>query len=75
MAVKFEFILSDVDAGNLLDILNGERTRAMSEARFYITRHDPASQSTADWYDRHADYIEELKQKILQGNTRVDSVV
>lgn len=73
MAVKFEFTLSDVDASNLIDIINSEKVRALSRAREFlagsVTRVD---QANADWYNGHADYLEELKQKVLAGNTRVE---
>ena len=72
MAVKFEFTLSDVDASNLIDIINSEKVRALSRAREFlvgsVTRVD---QANADWYNGHADYLEELKQKVLASNTRV----
>lgn len=73
MAVKFEFTLSDVDASNLIDIINNEKVRALTRAREFlagsVTRVDRAN---ADWYNGHADYLEKLKQKVLAGNTRVE---
>lgn len=57
--VRFEFTLDDVDAENLISILNDERVRALEKA------------IDSDWYKGHADYLEDLKQKVLVGNTRV----
>ncbi len=57
--VRFEFTLDDVDAENLISILNDERVRALEKAL------------DSDWYKAHADYLEGLKQKVLVGNTRV----
>ncbi len=57
--VRFEFTLDDVDAENLISILNDERVRALEKAL------------DNDWYKAHATYLEDLKQKVLVGNTRV----
>jgi hypothetical protein len=57
--VRFEFTLDDVDAENLISILNDEKCRALEKA------------FDSDWYKAHAAYLEDLKQKVLAGNTRV----
>lgn len=57
--VRFEFTLNDVDAENLISILNDERVRALEKAL------------DSDWYKAHATYLEDLKQKVLAGNIRV----
>ncbi len=57
--VKFEFTLDDVDAENLISILNDEKCRALEKTL------------DSDWYKAHAAYLEDLKQKVLAGNTRV----
>jgi hypothetical protein len=57
--IRFEFTLDDVDAENLISILNDERVRALEKAL------------DSDWYKAHAAYLEDLKQKVLAGNTRV----
>ena len=73
MAVKFEFTLNDVDAGNLISILHDERVRALNRAREFIKpKMTGVDQANFDWYNGHADYLETLKQKVLAGNTRVD---
>lgn len=69
MTVKFEFVLSDVDATNLMDILQSAKTKALVEAGKCLIMNN---QSGANWYNSHADYIEEIKQKVLAGNTRVE---
>ena len=68
MAVKFEFTLSDIDAFNLMDILHTAKIKALVEADKCLVNNN---QSGANWYNSHADYIEEIKQKVLAGNTRV----
>ena len=68
MAVKFEFTLSDIDAFNLMDILQSAKTKSLVEACKCLAMNN---QSGADWYNSHADYIEEIKQKVLASNTRV----
>ena len=69
MTVKFEFVLNDVDATNLIDILQSAKTKALVEAGKCLVNNN---QSGSNWYNSHADYIEEIKQKVLAGNTRVE---
>ena len=73
MAVRFEFTLSDIDASNLIAILHEEKVRIMGKAQDFIkpqmTKTDRAN---LDWYNGHAEYLEELKQKVLAGNRRVE---
>lgn len=66
--IKFEFTLSDIDATNLIDVLKSAKTKALVEAGKCLTINN---QYGANWYNSHADYIEEIKQKVLAGNTRV----
>ena len=68
MTIKFEFTLSDNDATNLVDILQSAKTKALVDAGKCLVVNN---QSGANWYNSHADYIEEIKQKVLAGNTRV----
>lgn len=74
--IKFEFVLSDIDAGNLIDILNEEQVRARAKATDFLSQSQGSAsrvvQANANWYNAHADYLEALKQKVLAGNTRVD---
>lgn len=76
MAVKFEFTLSDIDASNLISILHDEQVRALVRAREFIKKDmTQVDQANFDWYNRHADYLQELKEKVLAGNTRVETVL
>lgn len=72
MAVRFEFTLSDIDASNLIGILHDEKVRTLAKAIEHAGHLDEVSQYNVDWYNRHADYLEELKQKVLAGNRRVE---
>ena len=72
MAVKFEFVLNDVDASNLISILQDEKARALARGMDFIKPEmSKADQANLDWYNGHAEYLEGLKQKVLAGNTRV----
>lgn len=72
MAVKFEFVLNDVDASNLISILHDEQVRALARAREFIKpQMTEVDQANCDWYNGHADYLQGLKEKVLAGNTRV----
>lgn len=73
MSVKFEFTLSDQDASNLIDILQGEQARALSKSmKFINARMSKTDQANLDWYNGHAEYLERLKLKVLEGNKRVE---
>lgn len=70
--IKFEFILSDRDASNLMDIINSAKCKALSDAQEFIKPNmSSVDEANCNWFNSHADYLEELKQKILEGNTRV----
>lgn len=69
MAVKFEFTLSDVDAENMIDMFNAHKNQMLFKAGSFLAKNDD---QMAYWYNCQSDYVEELKQKILAGNTRVD---
>lgn len=73
MSVHFNFVLSDIDASNLIDILHSEAVRARVTAAEFpcdatATQVDIANHN---WYNAHADYLDRLKQQVLAGNTRV----
>ena len=73
MSVKFEFTLSDQDASNLIDILQGEQARALSKSmKFINARMSKTDQANLEWYNGHAEYLERLKLKVLEGNMRVE---
>lgn len=71
--IKFEFTLSDIDASNLIDIIHSAKCKALSDASQFIkSSMTRADQANLDWYNGHADYLEGLKQKVLDGNRRVE---
>ena len=76
--IKFEFTLSDVDAQNLISILQDEQVRCLARAREFLDKvnehggNHRAAQANVDWYNAHADYLEGLKKKIAAGSTRVE---
>lgn len=73
MAVKFEFILDDVDAENLISIINEARHRAQRDAVKFEAQHPTqVAEANAAWFRRHAVYLGELKQKITAGSSRAD---
>lgn len=73
MAVKFEFILDDVDAENLISIIDNARQHAERDAFKFESQHPTqVSEANATWYRRHAVYLGELKQKITAGSSRAD---
>ncbi len=66
--VKFEFTLEDIDAANLMDLIHEEKCRMLAEAGNHMAKGE---HNHADWCNKRADYIEELKVKVLCGNKRV----
>lgn len=70
--VKFEFVLNDVDASNLISILHDEKVRALVKAQEFIKpQMSKVDRANMDWYNGHAEYLEGLIQVVLTGNTRV----
>ena len=76
--IKFEFTLNDQDAENLISILREEHNRTLDmhahHMRMYhaANANDRVALANADWYKGHAEYLESVIQKVLQGNTRVE---
>ncbi len=62
--IRFEFTLDDVDAENLISILNDEKCRALEKVTDCLAQ---GSKDHANWYKAHSTYLEHLKQKILAG--------
>ena len=60
--VRFEFTLSDIDASNLVDIIQEEKARILALALDDL--------ENMDWYKKHADYLENMKQTVIAGSTR-----
>jgi hypothetical protein len=60
--VRFEFTLSDIDASNLVDIIQGEKVRILALALDDL--------ENMDWYKKQADYLENMKQTVVAGSTR-----
>lgn len=69
MTVRFEFELSDKDAENLIDVLRREQTRSLHDAGSAIAK---GNEKQAGWFNRYADYIDELKNTVATGSTRVE---
>lgn len=72
MAIKFNFTLNDTDASNLIDIINGAKIAAMENAQEHMVGNSVADQANTSWYLGHAEYLEELKQKVLDGVARTE---
>lgn len=72
MTVRFEFEMSDVDAEYLIDMLRSAKTRALHEAGKCIAA---GREKHADWFNRHADYLDRLRATVSGGSTRVESVL
>jgi len=71
MAVKFECVLDDTDASNLISILSDARVAALATAEQYRTAiatsggWNRAAYANAEWYEGHAEYLDRLKQNVL----------
>jgi len=74
MTIHFEFTMSDIDASNLIDIIDREINKVRDTINLYtdITNPTRADIANRDWYVGHADYLCKLKQTILDGNRRVE---
>lgn len=72
MAIKFEFVLSDVDAINLMEIVNSAKLKSMDRMAECLACSEP---SLAALYKRDVEYIKSLIKILTEGSCRVDSVV
>ena len=74
--IKFEFILNDQDASNMIDILENEYVRILEHAQTFIkpdiTDMTRVNQANHDWYIGHAAYLKSLKDTVLAGNKQVE---
>lgn len=76
--IKFEFTLDDIDASNLVAILQEERARIIQKGLEQQRRVDerdgrhPTAEANARWYRAHATYLEALIEKVVKGNKRVN---
>lgn len=68
MAVRFKFILDDVDAENVFFVLN-EHVR---NSRYIEIFEKGRTEAEIEWHKRHADYFEGVISKMLDGNCHVD---
>jgi hypothetical protein len=66
MTVRFSFVLSDVDAENLINIVRDDylRTKEMAQRE-----KDPA---IADWYRKNAEYVDGIRKVMVAGSSRVE---
>jgi hypothetical protein len=62
MSVHFDFVLSDIDAENLFDIINDAKAHCIEQA--LVENRKPYASA----YRKHATYIDGLKKKLK--NTR-----
>lgn len=72
MAVKFNFTLNDTDASNLISIIHDAKVAAIDTAQGHKVGNTKVDQMNANWYLAHAEYLEELKQKVLNGVARAE---
>jgi hypothetical protein len=66
MSVHFDFIVDDLDAENIMDIMNKEKCCCLEEATWAASQKEP---KLVDALKNHAAYIDGLISKML--NTRV----
>lgn len=64
MPVRFNFVLTDEDAENLIDLIEEAKASALFESKFNTI---PATRA---WYASRATYLDDLKSKVLKDNTR-----
>lgn len=69
MAVRFDFVVSDIDAENLMSVLRSASVRTLCDARTAIVN---GMMAEADWHNRHADYLDGLREKIASSSVRVE---
>lgn len=74
MPVKFEFIISDADAENLIDILNDAVNFARAKAQhcgiLFAESGNQLDAANYRWYEGHSEYLNDLKNKIAGSSSR-----
>jgi hypothetical protein len=68
--IHFDFIVDDVDAENILDLMQKDIVNCNRSIIKYMSEEaDPETQASIDWLNGHIEYLEELKLKMK--STRV----
>ncbi len=70
--IRFDFTVSDEDAGNIFDCINSEISRVHQRLlknfskihKSDDTKEIERLKSESDWYRRHIDYLKRLKDKM-----------
>lgn len=73
MSIHFDFVVSDIDAQNIMSILNDEIGRIGMQIIDDMANNDltPAVEANISWYKSHQVYLKELMLKMK--NTRVET--
>ena len=66
--VKFEFTVTDTDAENIGNILQGAYIAALGDVIKSTAANDAV---TASWFEHHAEYIKSLKEKVMSSTVQV----
>jgi len=68
--VHFDFVVNDVDAENIMDLMQKGIVDCHTSIMSSMVENDSAeTQSSIDWLNGHIEYLEDLKLKMK--NTRV----
>jgi hypothetical protein len=68
MPIHFDFVLEDVDAENIFNVLQNH----VRHSKFEVLLEEGRTQAEIDWHRRHAEYFEGVIEKMLKGNHQVN---
>jgi hypothetical protein len=69
--VKFEFVLDDVDAENLLACIREQQIKSLEAAQVATATDQPDDGKwLASWHKKRAAYLSDLAEKVAKGSSR-----
>ena len=71
MAIKFNFVLNDLEAENLFSWLQSEEQRLLLYKFEETAKGKDKSQPHIDWYDGHIKYMKQVQDRMLESQERL----
>jgi hypothetical protein len=70
--IKFDFVVSEVDASNILSILQDvEDAAGIKSKGFLKEKMSNVDQANHDWWKAHAEYLKDLKNRVARGASEI----
>ncbi|MHB8123396.1 MAG: hypothetical protein ACYDG4_14715 [Desulfuromonadaceae bacterium] len=70
--IKFDFVVSEVDASNILSILQEKELEAEANSRSFLKeKMTRVVQANLEWWKGHAEYLNDLKNRVARGASEI----